>query len=715
MRNKIAGYLVAGAAIALGGWSFFVTAPEIEAKLTEAAATEIPASIHNTGITVSGRDITITGLAQDGAEREALLGAADAIYGRRVVTDGLTVLDIVSPYIFEAAKTETGTALSGFVPREAMRGEIEEIFGGSALGLTLAAGAPEGDWLAALRIGQSALSILETGSLNVIDKEVAITGQAGDPYVVEDIRVLLESLPEGFNPAAELSVPQTSPYLFEAFKIGDAKNFRLNSPIRETEARITDALLPDWTGDITPAFGAPDENWADAVLAVASAVALTDNAQARIQDFSVFLEADAPTLEVQDEIEAALATLPEEYTLQQVSISVPPAIPYLFIGRKSPEGIVYEGYIPSAILRAEFATFIGDEAADRLERRAGMPDGFWPDFVKEGVAALGALEAGTLRIEGRTMQVTGVAANPVMASAIENALDDLPAGYGAQFDLALEDDGQPSFLALAFETGQPVSLTGKAPEGFTVERAAAALRVEEIIGEPRASVLSGEAFYLERLQALSSQLRNYKLLNITFSETETKISGVAQPRRDVAALTDDLIAIFGEEAEIELQETPLDVVEGTVRTNELTGLLEVFRNRQWQPFASEAELISSCETRIGALLQDTTILFETGSSVIDPASETVLDDLTAILGPCMENSAASVELGGHTDNQGDPGTNLALSEARAAAVREELLSRGIEATRITAKGLGDTQPVASNDTAEGRAANRRTTFTWITE
>ena len=62
---------------------------------------------------------------------------------------------------------------------------------------------------------------------------------------------------------------------------------------------------------------------------------------------------------------------------------------------------------------------------------------------------------------------------------------------------------------------------------------------------------------------------------------------------------------------------------------------------------------------------------------------------------------------GHTDSQGDAAYNQRLSERRAQAVQSYLVSRGVNPARMVAYGQGETQPIASNDTASGRAANRR--------
>jgi outer membrane protein OmpA-like peptidoglycan-associated protein len=68
----------------------------------------------------------------------------------------------------------------------------------------------------------------------------------------------------------------------------------------------------------------------------------------------------------------------------------------------------------------------------------------------------------------------------------------------------------------------------------------------------------------------------------------------------------------------------------------------------------------------------------------------------------------TVEISGHTDNTGDYASNLEMSQNRADAVRDYLISGGVDASRLTAVGYGDRNPVDSNETEEGRQNNRRT-------
>lgn len=98
------------------------------------------------------------------------------------------------------------------------------------------------------------------------------------------------------------------------------------------------------------------------------------------------------------------------------------------------------------------------------------------------------------------------------------------------------------------------------------------------------------------------------------------------------------------------------------------------------------------------------LLFDPNSAVIQESSYESLNDLAMVM---MNNPKAKLKLEGHTDNVGDDDKNMQLSKDRAAAVKKHLVEGGVEASNITTSGYGETRPVASNDTPEGRKQNRR--------
>ncbi|MFY0575664.1 OmpA family protein [Cystobacter fuscus] len=102
------------------------------------------------------------------------------------------------------------------------------------------------------------------------------------------------------------------------------------------------------------------------------------------------------------------------------------------------------------------------------------------------------------------------------------------------------------------------------------------------------------------------------------------------------------------------------------------------------------------------------VRFATGKSDILPESFPLLDEVAKILNEHPE--LVRLRIGGHTDNRGTREFNIKLSQDRAEAVRRYLVERGVAPARLEAKGFGPDQPIATNDTAEGRQRNRRTEF-----
>ena len=98
------------------------------------------------------------------------------------------------------------------------------------------------------------------------------------------------------------------------------------------------------------------------------------------------------------------------------------------------------------------------------------------------------------------------------------------------------------------------------------------------------------------------------------------------------------------------------------------------------------------------------VLFDFDKSNIKPQAATILDRLTAFM---SENKASRVNLAGYTDNVGTEAYNQSLSERRVNSVKDYIIKKGVDSSRVSGQGFGESKPIADNKTADGRAKNRR--------
>ncbi|RZK26764.1 MAG: OmpA family protein, partial [Hymenobacter sp.] len=112
--------------------------------------------------------------------------------------------------------------------------------------------------------------------------------------------------------------------------------------------------------------------------------------------------------------------------------------------------------------------------------------------------------------------------------------------------------------------------------------------------------------------------------------------------------------------------------------------------------------------KVGQKVKLNNIFFPQSKYYLQPSSFPELLRLVKIL---RDYPTVEILIGGHTDNQGDPALNLKLSEDRVEAVKKYLVSKGIDAKRLSTKGFGGTEPIASNEQEETRRFNRRVEFT----
>ena len=115
-------------------------------------------------------------------------------------------------------------------------------------------------------------------------------------------------------------------------------------------------------------------------------------------------------------------------------------------------------------------------------------------------------------------------------------------------------------------------------------------------------------------------------------------------------------------------------------------------------------ILQTNDSARGLIVNMSDVLFDTASYILKPGAREKLAKVSGIL---LAHPGLTLQIEGHTDSVGSDEFNQSLSEQRAGSVRDFLIDQGVLASSITAKGFGKTQPIASNDTAEGRQHNRR--------
>jgi OmpA-OmpF porin, OOP family len=199
MRKPLGLAVLALGVVGLGYYAQGKSAVEIENQIAARSLEAVSSSIHAVVPEVSGRDIRLTGIADSEAERDALMAAADAVEGRRVVVDAMTVLQVATPFVARLTKAEPPQAMvgAGVVPSGKVQQELADAGWGEAAGsLALASGAPEG-WVALAKAGVAALGPLDTGEMTVADSTLTVKGVARSPVEYAAMEAALAGLPEG--------------------------------------------------------------------------------------------------------------------------------------------------------------------------------------------------------------------------------------------------------------------------------------------------------------------------------------------------------------------------------------------------------------------------------------------------------------------------------------------------------------------------------------
>lgn len=428
----------------------------------------------------------------------------------------------------------------------------------------------------------------------------------------------------------------------------------------------------------------------EADLAARSASALKDTVldktRIEVAGRDVAFAADAFSDDGRRSALAAVEAVPGVRQVDDQTRLVPEAKPFVWSAERDVARVTLGGNAPlpaikGKLLEAARAGLGGIEIADQMQLSRGAP----PRFDSAALLLLGQigkLKDGKVTISDTKVNLSGMARDLGGREAIAAALKNLPEG----FSVAANEIKAPPYVFQAYKdpVAVTVTLTGYVPDNnvHAAVTTAAGRKFfnEKVVDNLKASVGAPAGFASAVVPALGA-LSRLSTGTLVVTDREIKLSGDAFYDVAVTQIRASLARDFpqGWQVKADISVKPAAApVDPTV-----------------------------CQQLFSDLLAKGKIRFESGRATIDPDSAGLLDRLIEIALRCP---TANIEIAGHTDAVGEDAANQALSERRAQAVVDYLVKAGLPASRFTATGYGSSQPVATNDTDEGKARNRRIDF-----
>jgi len=466
-------------------------------------------------------------------------------------------------------------------------------------------------------------------------------------------------------------------------------------------------------GGLVLSSGVPDAHWPDMAAGAVAVLNSTLSGDMILSDRTLTLRALVPTPTEAEAARAALAALPDGYTLDAAFDVLDDGTPLRLIATLDPDGLSASGKVPAGYaLAAELAAGLPDGTLALTEAGVPMGDDDWLLAADTGLAALAVLHDGTLTFENRSLTLAGSALPDGKARA-EAMMGGLPEGYTGLTDIALYDDGSPPDWQFTYTATSGGALVGKLPSDLTLAKLADTTGLRDLTGVPAVSLNETDRTGALGVLALASEyLPLSESLRFAASTGGASLDLVLSP-----GVNADLVAVDLAErlpAAVAFTISPLETLplDGAVRTNPVTGTIEQFRFGNWLPVLTFAPDTATCAAQAGTVLAGDGVNFLPKSAQLDAKSILAINALSSIAQRCAVEAGLTLEIAGHTDATGNEADNQLLSDRRANAVRDALIDRGLDAQSVVATGYGQIRPLADNETPEGRAANRRVEFIW---
>jgi OmpA-OmpF porin, OOP family len=428
----------------------------------------------------------------------------------------------------------------------------------------------------------------------------------------------------------------------------------------------------------------------EANFAARSAAALKDTvldkSRITVAGRDITFAADAFSEDGRASALASVEAVPGVRLVNDETRLVPEAKPFVWTAERDVVKVTLGGSSPlpaskNKLLEAARADLGGVEIVDQMNLSRGAPSQFDAAALLL-LDQIAKLKDGKIELSDTKVSLSGMARDIGGREAIGAALNKLPPGYS----VAANEIKAPPYVFQAYKDPVAVTLTltGYVPDNNVhAALAAAAARKffnEKVVDNLKASIGAPSGFLAVAMPALGA-LSRLSTGTLVVSDREVKLSGDAL--YDAAAV--QIRAGLGKDFPRDWQFKADISVKPAVAPVDAT----------------------VCQQLFSDLLAKGRIRFEPGRATIDPDSAGLLDRLIETALRCPN---VNIEIAGHTDGDGDAAFNQALSEKRAQAVMDYLVKAGLAADRFTATGYGSTQPLAGNDTDEGKAQNRRIEF-----
>jgi OmpA-OmpF porin, OOP family len=406
---------------------------------------------------------------------------------------------------------------------------------------------------------------------------------------------------------------------------------------------------------------------------------------------------------------------------------------YLSAQKGADGSLVLDGIVQTAAARDEIAAaasgLFKGAVTNRIEV-SGAADGQALPPAPDGLGALAALDKGMLLLTPAQVTLSGATGQQPVAAASAA----LEAKEGAPWRVFVAGPAQSAAAALTVAKTPDGSVEARGAVSSEAAKAsivqalgAGGLKVADLMTVQSQGL---PADWDQRALAGASAVTKLDWGNLALDADKSLLRG-AGPQGEMTAIrtalgdgwTKDLIvraetAAPDTQAEMDKLRASRDALEAQVAklTEDAAKYVQAAAPAPAPaaPAPASAEQ-AGCDSAIGKLLADEAIRFDPNSAEISKTAYGLIKKLADAARPCVDTNAMALVISGHTDNQGSPKSNLNLSQRRAETVRKAFAALGLNADAMSAKGFGESQPVADNRSEKGRQANRRIAFDWISK